>query len=55
MLHTPGSTGTILSPGRYMKDTPDVHEFLHRGSMDSKGEIIFKDSNGTTLSAIDMK
>jgi hypothetical protein len=29
MLHTPGSTGTILSPNQYMKDTLDVHEFRH--------------------------
>jgi hypothetical protein len=40
MLHTPGSTGTILSPDCYKKDTPDIHEFLHHGSMDNKGEII---------------
>ncbi len=55
MLHTPGSTGTILSPDRYMKDTPDVHEFRHNGSMDSKGKISFHDIHGTTLSEIDMQ
>jgi hypothetical protein len=55
MLHTPGSTRTILSPDRYMKDTPDVHEFRHNGSMDSKGKISFHDLHGTTKSEIDMK
>jgi hypothetical protein len=48
MLHTPGSTGTILLPDRYMKDTPDVHEFRHGGSMNSKGKINFHDIHGTT-------
>jgi hypothetical protein len=55
MLHTPGSTGTILSPDRYMKDTSDVHEFRHNGSMDSKGNISFHDIHDTTMSEIDMK
>jgi hypothetical protein len=58
MLHTPGSTGTILSPDRYMKDTPDVHEFRHNGSMDSmdsKGKISFHDIHKTTMSEIYMK
>ena len=50
MLHTPGSTGTILSPDRYMKDTPDVREFRHNGSMDSKGKISFHDTHGTCWS-----
>jgi hypothetical protein len=54
MLHTPGSTGTILSPDRYMKDAQEVHEFRHHGSMDNKGKISFHNLHGTTISEITM-
>jgi hypothetical protein len=38
-----------------MKDSPNIHEFRHNGSMDSKGKISFHDIHGTTMSEIDMK
>jgi hypothetical protein len=55
MLHTPGSTGSILLPDRYLKDTANLHEFCHNGSMDSKEKISFRNIHSTTISKIDMK
>jgi hypothetical protein len=32
MLHTPDSTGTILSPDKYMMDNPEIQTFNHVGN-----------------------
>jgi hypothetical protein len=55
MLHTPNSTGTILSPDKYMMDNPSVHAFQHEGHKNGTGSINFSDINGNTIAAIDMK
>jgi hypothetical protein len=55
MLHTPNSTGTILSPDKYMMDNPLVHSFQHEGNKNGTGTINFSDGKGTTIAAIDMK
>ena len=41
MLHTPKSTGTILSPDRYMMDNPEVQSFHHQGDRNNTGTISF--------------
>jgi hypothetical protein len=54
-LYTPTSTGTIISPDRYMMDNIQVHEFQQTGKRDGKGYIQFTDTNGHLLSQLDMK
>jgi hypothetical protein len=41
MLHTPRSTGTILSPDQYMHDHSEISEFNHNGRKDSHGKNNF--------------
>jgi hypothetical protein len=53
-LYTPNSTGTIISPDRFMMDNGHVEEFQHIGKRDGQGHIIFKDKNNHTLAQIDM-
>ena len=55
MLHTPNSTGTILSPDKYMMDNSAVHTFKHEGNKNSTDSINFENQHGTTIAAIDMK
>jgi hypothetical protein len=55
MLHTPNSTGTILSPDKYMMDNPAVHTFKHEGHKNGTGSIDFANQHGTIIAAIDMK
>ena len=54
MLHTPDSTGTIISPDKYMMDNSEVHTFNHVGNKNGTGSINFKDANGCIIAAIDM-
>jgi hypothetical protein len=54
MLHTPQSTGTILSPDKYMMDNKDVESFNHIGNKNGTGSINFDNHEGTTIAAIDM-
>jgi hypothetical protein len=55
MLHTPGSTGIILSPGGYMHDHSEISEFNHNGRKDSHGKISFRDSQNQVITEIDMR
>jgi hypothetical protein len=55
MLHTPGSTGTILSPDRYMHDHSEISEFNHNGRKDSHGKISFRDAQNRVITEIDMR
>jgi hypothetical protein len=55
MLHTPNSTGTILSPDKYMMDNPAVHTFKHQGNKNGTGSINFADQTGKIIAAITMK
>jgi hypothetical protein len=54
MLHTPKSTGTILSPDRYMMDNPEVQSFHHQGDRNNTGTISFQDTTGNKLTEINM-
>jgi hypothetical protein len=54
MLHTPQSTGTILSPDRYMMDHPSVTSFRHQGNRDNTGSISFQHESGQQLTQINM-
>ncbi len=54
MLHTPQSTGTILSPDKYMMDNKEVQTFNHIGNKNGTGSINFENTEGTTIAAIDM-
>ena len=54
MLHTPESTGTILSPDKYMMDNPDVQTFSHVGHKNGTGSINFENDKGQTVAAIEM-
>jgi hypothetical protein len=54
MLHTPDSTGTILSPDKYMMDNPEIQIFNHVGNKNGTGSINFENANGRTIAAIDM-
>jgi hypothetical protein len=55
MLHTPNSTGTILSSDEYMMDNPAVHTFKHQGNKNGTGSIDFTDQSGEIITAIAMK
>jgi hypothetical protein len=55
MLHTPNSTGTILSPDKYMMDNPTVQSFKHEGQKNGTGSINFTDRTGKIIAAIAMK
>jgi hypothetical protein len=55
MLHTPGSTGTILSPDQYMHDPSEISECNHNGRKDSHGKISFQDSQNRIITEIDMR
>ena len=55
MLHTPGSTGTILSPDRYMHDHSKISEFNHNGRKDNHGKISFRDAQNRVITEIDMR
>jgi hypothetical protein len=58
MLHTPGSTGTILSPDGYMHDHSEISEFNHNGRKDSHGshgKISFQDAQNRVITEIDMR
>lgn len=54
-LYTPHSTGTIISPDRYMMDNVHVDEFLQAGKRNGKGYIKFINNNGKALATVDMK
>ena len=54
MLHTPGSTGTILSPDRYMMDNAGVQSFTHYGNKGGTGTISFQDNVGKNIATIAM-
>jgi hypothetical protein len=54
-LHTPNSTGTIISPDRYMMDNGHIHVFLQSGSRDGKGHLQFINSDGKTVAKVKMK
>ena len=54
MLHTPGTTGTILSPDRYMMDNIDVYSFHHHGNKSGSGAISFQNRKGKDVATITM-
>jgi hypothetical protein len=54
MLHTPDSTGTIISPDKYMMDNSEVQSFNHIGNKNGTGAINFEDDNGYLIASIDM-
>ena len=54
MLHTPDSTGTILSPDKYMMDNPEVQTFSHVGNKNGTGSINFENNQGRILASIEM-
>jgi hypothetical protein len=54
MLHTPTSTGTILSPNKYMMDNKEVQTFSHVGNKNGTGSINFNNENGHIIAAIKM-
>jgi hypothetical protein len=54
MLHTPDSTGTILSPDKYMMDNPTIQTFSHVGNKNGTGSINFDNDKGHTIAAIEM-
>jgi hypothetical protein len=54
MLHTPESTGTILSPDKYMMDNKDVQKFSHVGNKNGTGSINFENKSGRIIAAIEM-
>jgi hypothetical protein len=54
MLHTPNSTGTILSPDKYMMDNSRVQTFNHVGNKNGTGSINFKNTEGRIIAAIEM-
>jgi hypothetical protein len=54
MLHTPHSTGTILSPDKYMMDNKTVDTFKHIGNKNGTGSINFENAKGRIIAAIDM-
>ena len=54
MLHTPESTGTILSPDKYMMDNPPIQTFSHVGHKNGTGSINFNDKSGHTIASIEM-
>ena len=54
MLHTPGTTGTILSPDRYMMDNTNVQSFTHHGNRSGHGTISFQDPRGKDIATIAM-
>jgi hypothetical protein len=55
MLHTPGSTGTILLPDQYMHDHSEISEFNHNRRRDSHNKISFRDSQNQVIREIDMR
>jgi hypothetical protein len=54
MLHTPSSTGTILSPDRYMMDNANVQSFTHHGKKSGTGIISFQNLQGNDIATISM-
>jgi hypothetical protein len=54
-LYTPNSTGTIISPDRYMMDNGHVDEFLQSGKRNGKGYIRFLTKDNKTIAKVKMK
>ena len=53
-LHTPHSTGTIISPDRYMMDHPDIYQFHHSGQRTGKGHLTFTNATNEVISQLNM-
>jgi hypothetical protein len=54
-LYTPNSTGTIISPDRFMMDNGHVQEFLQSGMRNGTGYLQFVNSDGKTFAKVNMK
>jgi hypothetical protein len=54
-LYTPDSTGTIISPDRYMMDNGHVEEFLQSGTRNGRGYLQFINSKGRSIAKVKMK
>jgi hypothetical protein len=54
-LYTPNSTGTIISPDRYMMVNGHIHEFLQSGPRNGKGHLQFINSDGKAVAKVKMK
>jgi hypothetical protein len=55
MLHTSESTGTILSPDKYMMDNPEVKILKHKGDKNGTGLINLENENGCIVASIEME
>jgi hypothetical protein len=54
-LYTPNSTGTIISPDRYMMDNGQVEEFIQSGKRNGQGYIRFTNKEQKTVAKVKMK
>jgi len=54
MFHTPATTGTVLSPDRYMMDNINSQPFTHHGNKSGSGAISFQDQQGKDIAIITM-
>jgi hypothetical protein len=54
-LYTPNSTGTIISPDRYMMDNGHIDEFLQSGQLNGHGYIRFTSKENKTIANVKMR
>ena len=54
-LYIPKSTGTILSPDKYVMDNPNIQAFNHEGNRNGNGKIYFCDRQQIQINTITMK
>ena len=54
-LYIPKSTGTILSPDKYVMDNKHIQTFTHEGNRNGNGRIYFCDQRQNKINEINMK
>jgi hypothetical protein len=54
-LYTPNTTGTIISPDRYMMDNGHIDEFLQSGQLNSHGYIRFTSKENKSIAKVKMR